>query len=175
MKINYLAAVEPSQLQQLEEIDSFFIKLNPKDAYNQSLKIREFASTYFSKGHFLQYNNIFSRYLKNMKDLSDSEMNDFIIKYFISSVIKRNYELAITDISSLKQQYIQYDLNIYIFLLKLINGNFTEAAETILNVNQNVSEEVWKIVGEADLAFYFSVALMVCFKRNPDFIAFNGL
>lgn len=49
-----------------------------------------------------------------MKDLQESEMNNFIVKYFISSVIKKNYESAITDITGLKQHYLRYDLNIYI-------------------------------------------------------------
>jgi hypothetical protein len=49
-----------------------------------------------------------------MKDLSESEMNDFIIKFFIGSVIKKNYEMAISDLSSLRNQYIQYDLNVYL-------------------------------------------------------------
>ncbi len=101
-----------------------------------------------------------------MRELNDSEMNDFVIKYFVTSVIKRNYELAISDIATLRNIYIQYDLNIYIYLLKLINGNFVEAADTVLNVNQNIYEEAWKILSEADLAFYNTLTLLICFKRH---------
>jgi hypothetical protein len=158
--------VEPLQLQELQDIESFFIKLNPKDAYNHSAKIREYAMIFFSKGHLSHFNNIFSRYIKNMRDLSDSEMHEFIIRYFIASVIKKNYELAITDILNMRQNYIQYDMNIYIFLLKLISGNFAEAADLLLNVNQNVYEEVWKIVSESDFALYSTISLLVCFNRH---------
>jgi hypothetical protein len=49
-----------------------------------------------------------------MKDMNDYEMNEFIIKYVVSSIIKRNYEIAIGDITGLRNQYIQYDLNFYI-------------------------------------------------------------
>lgn len=101
-----------------------------------------------------------------MRDLNDSEMNDFIIRFFVSSVIKKNYEIAISDISVLRSNYLQYDLNFYIYLLRMINGNFIEAADTVLNVKQNIYDEAWKIVSESDLAFYFTLSLLICFKRH---------
>lgn len=97
-----------------DEVDQFFIKLNPKDANAHSNKIREYALTYFNKGNFSSYNMIFNRYIKNMKDLIDSEMHNFLIKYLISSIIKKNYDVAITDINAIKQNYSKYDMNIYI-------------------------------------------------------------
>jgi hypothetical protein len=154
------------QLQELQEIDTFFIKLNPKDAYSQSAKIREYTLTYFSYGNMTQYNSIFSRYIKNMRDLNDSEMHQFLIKYIISSLIKRNYEMAISDITNIRLNYIQYDVNIYIFLLKLISGHFSEAADLLLNINQNIYEDVWKIVNQNDLAMYFTLSLLVSFNRH---------
>jgi hypothetical protein len=49
-----------------------------------------------------------------MKDLYDSDMQSFIMKYFISSIMIKSYEIAIVDIGFLKNQYTQYDLNIYL-------------------------------------------------------------
>ena len=49
-----------------------------------------------------------------MKDINESEMNGLIIKFIVSSIIKKNYDAAINDISYLKQNYTQYDLNIYL-------------------------------------------------------------
>jgi hypothetical protein len=97
-----------------DEVDQFFIKLNPKDASLHSSRIREYALAYFNKGNFGSYNMIFSRYIKGMRDLIDSEMHDFLIKYLISSIIKKNYDVAITDINIIKQNYTKYDMNIYI-------------------------------------------------------------
>jgi hypothetical protein len=107
-------SVDPIALKCVEDIDSYFIRLNSKDVPSQTNKILENAMTYFNKGNFTSYNNIFGRYIKNMKDLSESEMNNFIVKFVFTSIIKRNSENAISDINTIKQQYIQYDLNIYI-------------------------------------------------------------
>jgi hypothetical protein len=107
-------SVEPIALKSVEDLDGYFVRLNSKDVPNQTNKILENAMTYFNKGHFTSFNNIFGRYIKNMKDLSESEMNNFIVKFVFTSIIKRNIENAISDINTIKQQYIQYDLNIYI-------------------------------------------------------------
>jgi hypothetical protein len=107
-------SVEQTALKSVEDIDSYFIRLNSKDVPNQTNKILEHAMTYFNKGHFTSYNNIFGRYIKNMRDLSESEMNNFIVKFVFTSIIKKNIENAISDLNTIKQQYIQYDLNIYI-------------------------------------------------------------
>jgi hypothetical protein len=48
----------------------------------------------------------------------------------------------------------------------MINGNFNEAAETIMNVTQNVYDDAWNIVNEPDLAYYFTITLLICFKRQ---------
>jgi hypothetical protein len=154
------------QLQELQEIETFFIKLNPKEAYSHSAKIREFARTYFSHGNMTQYNSVFSRYIKNMRDLNDTEMHQFLIKYLISSVIKRNYELFYSDVSTIRVNYIQYDVNIYIFLLKFISGHFSEAADLLLNINQNIYEDFWNFVNPNDMALYFTLSILINFKLN---------
>ena len=57
---------------------------------------------------------VFSRYIKYMKDLTGDEMNSFIYKFFISCIMKKNYEMGLNDISMLKTTYTQYDLTIYL-------------------------------------------------------------
>ncbi len=101
-----------------------------------------------------------------MRDLDDSEMNDLIIKFVVASVIKKNYDMALSDISNLRGQYEQYDLNFYIFLLRLIKGDFSTSLETAMNIKQNIYYNAWAIVSEADFAFYSSLSLLVCFKRS---------
>jgi hypothetical protein len=159
-------SVDPIELQTLQEVDLFFVKLNPKDAFNHSPRIREYALLYYASGYFAQYNNIFSRYIKNMRDLNDTEMHEFIIRYIVSCVIKRNYESAISDIQNLRQFYIQHDMNVYIYFLKMVRGNYTEASDIVLNIGQNIYEGFWKILTYSDLAFYFMFSLLVCFQRH---------
>ncbi len=57
-------------------------------------------------------------------------------------------------------------MNIYIFRLKLIKGNFTESAETIMSIGQNIYEDVWKIVLGDDLAFYFALSMLTKPKQG---------
>lgn len=48
----------------------------------------------------------------------------------------------------------------------MINGSFTEAADAILSIGQNIYDEVWNIVSENDLIQYFTITLLVSFKRH---------
>ena len=86
----------------------------PKDAPTKAAKIRENAILYYNIGNFGQYIMVFSRYIKYMKDLTGDEMNSFIYKFFISCIMKKNYEMGLNDISMLKTTYTQYDLTIYL-------------------------------------------------------------
>lgn len=97
-----------------EELNLFFQKLLPKDAPSKSTKIRENALHYFTIGNFTQYIMVFSRYIKYMKDISGEEMNDLIFKFFISCLMKKNYETGINDITMLMTIYHEYDLRIYL-------------------------------------------------------------
>jgi hypothetical protein len=124
---------------------------------------------------------VFTRYLKNMKEIPENEMHEFIIKYFISSVIKKNYENALSDINQLKAFYTGYDLNIYIFLLKFIYGVFHESAEDSILISNNIYEGVWNLINENDLAFYLTLSQLISFNRkilnqiqsNSDVLIYN--
>lgn len=49
--------------------------------------------------------------------------------------------------------------------MRLLNGNFHDAAETILNIGQNIYDEFWNLVNEADLIRYITLSLFVSFRR----------
>ena len=91
-----------------------------------------------------------------------------IIKYFISSVIKKNIAIAIAEIGQLNNTFgtNSYDLNIYIFLLKFIHGMFHEAAKDSISISKNIFSGVWKLISEEDLAFYFTITHLVSFNRK---------
>ena len=103
-----------TSLSACDTADTYYGKFNLKDLQTQSARVREYANVYYNNGNFTQFNIVFSKFIRYFKDLGNSEMNGFIIKYFISSSLKKNWENAISDIQSLKQTYTAYDLNIYI-------------------------------------------------------------
>lgn len=90
------------------------IRMEYKDIRNNSNKIKEQAYSYYQRGGFEEYYHIFSKLIKNLPDITDSEMNDFVQKYCIASLFAKNTENAIKDIVSIRSQYKKYDLNIYV-------------------------------------------------------------
>jgi hypothetical protein len=109
---------------------------------------------------------VFSRYIKYMKEISSDDMNNYIYKFFVSCMMKKNYEMAINDITILKPNYTDYDLNVYLFLIKFITGSFSESSEFVLNINQNWYPEVVGIINENDFGFYTTLNLLINFKRH---------
>lgn len=98
----------------VEDIDSFFLRLSVKDIPTYENKILANINTYFEKGHFIAFNNSFTRFLKHLKGLSDTEMHKFVIRYTISSIIENNWDNFSNDIYSIRQNYTQFDMNIYL-------------------------------------------------------------
>ena len=107
-------SLDNSKLSLDEELNLFFQKLIPKDAPNKAVKIRENALLYYTIGNFSQYIMVFSRYIKYMKDIPTEEMNSFIYKFFISCLMKKNYDIGLNDITVLMTNHNQYDLKIYL-------------------------------------------------------------
>ncbi len=101
-------------IQFTEEIDTFFLRLSIKDISTYENKILENINLYFDKGNFSAYNNVFTRFVKNIKSLSDPEIHKLVIKYTISSIIKNNWDNFSNDVFSLRQSYTHYDMNIYL-------------------------------------------------------------
>ncbi len=98
----------------MEEIDVFFMRITSKEIPTYEAKILSYINTYFEKGQFTAYNNTFNRFIKTMKTLSDPEMHNFIIRYTIASIIKKNWDNFSNDIYFIRQNYSQYDMNIYL-------------------------------------------------------------
>jgi len=80
--------------------------------------------------------------------------------------MKKNYEMGINDIAMLKTTYNQYDMTIYLYLLRLISGNFNEASEGVLSITQNLYPEVVATINESDFGFYATLTLLINFRRN---------
>jgi hypothetical protein len=90
------------------------MRLTSKEISGYENKILSGVNTYLEKGHFSAYNNMFSKFVKNMKSLSDPEMHKFLIRYAISSIIRNNWDNFSNDVFYLKNHYTQYDMNIYL-------------------------------------------------------------
>jgi len=90
------------------------MRITSKEIPTYETKILSYINTYFEKGQFIAYNNTFNRFIKTMKTLSDSEMHKFIIRYTIAYIIKKNWDNFSNDIYYIRQNYSQYDMNIYL-------------------------------------------------------------
>ena len=141
--------------------DAFFSNVITKDIQIKSEGIRSNALVYYSAGQFSKFNTSFMRYVKVLTGVNENEMNDFVIKYFISSVIRKNYSQFVEDVKCVEKEYVLYDYNIFYFLVKLFTGDFTDISEYILRIKRNVSDETFKLISQEDLSFIFSVCLLL--------------
>lgn len=141
--------------------DAFFSNVITKDIQIKSEGIRSNALIYYSAGQFSKFNTSFMRYVKVLTGVNENEMNDFVIKYFISSVIRKNYSQFVEDVKCVEKEYVLYDYNIFYFLVKLFTGDFTDISEYILRIKRNVSDETFKLISQEDLSFIFSVCLLL--------------
>ena len=99
----------------IEIINNYFAKLNAKDLQTECFKIKEYAKQYFDMGAFSQYISTFNRFLINMKnDFDESELHQYIIRYVVCCIVKRQFDLAISELSKLKQNYNNFDISIYV-------------------------------------------------------------
>ena len=92
--------------------DAFFSNVITKDIQVKSEGIRSNALVYYSAGQFYKFNTSFMRYIKVLTGVNENEMNDFVIKYFISSVIRKNYSQFVDDVKVIANEYALYDYNI---------------------------------------------------------------
>jgi len=153
---------------QIETYDKFFSKINSKELKNESVKIKDYAKHYYDLGCFSQYISIFNRFLINLKsEFSDAELHQTLVKFVLACSIKRQYDLAISELSKLKNQYNLYDIGIYTFFLKLINGKFKLAEDEILSVGKNIFPEVFdKLIDKESIFKYFVLMLLVCYRKQ---------
>jgi hypothetical protein len=60
-----------------------------------------------------------------------------------------------------------YDYNIYIFLLNLIEGKYSDAVKNILTIKKNIPEVIFdKMFKEEEIALYMAIILLLNFNEN---------
>lgn len=148
----------------LEE-DSFFANLLTKEVQDKKEEIKNNALSYYSTGNFGKYISIFTRYIKKTSDYNETDMYNCTMKFFIASAIKKNFKQCEEDIRIVMKNYNLYDYNILIFLIKIINEEFSSICSSALSVKINISPDILEFLSEKDLSFCFSVSLLADFKE----------
>ena len=146
--------------------DTFFQNLLTKDIQAKAKEIIENSLVYYNKSIYLKFNNCFNRYIKNIKDLNEYDMAEYVGKYFNSCVMCKNYLQCAEDIKIISKKYFLFDNNCYIFLLKFFAGDFNDAFNLILSVSSNISTELYNYLTEEDLAFYFSLCILINYNEE---------
>ena len=146
--------------------DTFFQNLLTKDIQAKAKEIIENSLVYYNKSIYLKFNNCFSRYIKNIKDLNEYDMAEYVGKYFNSCLMCKNYLQCAEDIKILSKKYFLYDNNCSVFLLKFFAGDFIDAFNLILTVSSNISTELYNYLTEEDLAFYFCLCILINYKEE---------
>jgi hypothetical protein len=146
--------------------DTFFQNLLTKDIQAKAKEIIENSLVYYNKSIYLKFNNCFSRYIKNIKDLNEYDMAEYVGKYFNSCLMCKNYLQCAEDIKIISKKYFLFDNNCYIFLLKFFAGDFNDAFNLILSVSSNISTELYNYLTEEDLAFYFSLCILINYNEE---------
>ena len=146
--------------------DTFFQNLLTKDIQAKAKEIIEHSLVYYNKSIFLKFNNCFSRYIKNINDVNEYDMAEYIGKYFNSCLMCKNYLQCAEDIKILDKRYVLYDNNCYVFLLKFFAGDFLDAYNLILSVSSNIPGELFNYITEEDLAFFFCLCILINYKDD---------
>jgi len=146
--------------------DTFFQNLLTKDIQAKAKEIIEHSLVYYNKNIFLKFNNCFSRYIKNINDVNEYDMAEYIGKYFNSCLMCKNYLQCAEDIKFLDKKYVLYDNNCYVFLLKFFAGDFIDAYNLILSVSSNISGELYNYITEEDIAFFFCLCILINYKDD---------
>lgn len=95
--------------------DKYFLSIDSKNLKSESVKVKEYSKRYYEFGCFSKYITVFSRYISNIKnDFPEPELHQYIVRYVISCILKRQYDLAISELSKLKHIYHLYDISIYV-------------------------------------------------------------
>ena len=93
-------------------------------------------------------------------------MAEYVGKYFNSCLMCKNYLQCAEDIKIISKKYFLFDNNCYIFLLKFFAGDFNDAFNLILSVSSNISTELYNYLTEEDLAFYFSLCILINYNEE---------
>jgi hypothetical protein len=145
----------------------FFRELLTKDVQEKANEILKNATVFFNSGQFERYNKCFYRYIRNLKEVNDYDLDDMITRHFIASVCLKQYNECKENLHFIMKKPHLFDYNIYIFLMNFFEGNFSDAVTNILNVAKNIPEIIFeKMFKEEEIALYMVIILLVNFNEN---------
>ena len=150
---------------EMNQTDSHFIdSIGVSDIDSNVENIFNAYNNFFNSGNFDKMIRACYRFLKRIKGANEYDMNDIVVRYMISCICMNDYSNCINIIENIGQNYILFDYNIYIFLLYFIQGKYEQACDIILQIKNNISDNLYQLITEKDLAFYFSLCLLYNFK-----------
>ena len=150
---------------EMNQVDSHFIdSIGVSDIDSNVDKIFNAYNNFYNCGNFDKLIRACYRFLKRIKGANEYDMNDIVVRYMTSCICMNDYSNCFNIIENIGQNYVLFDYNIYIFLLYFIQGKYEQACDIILQIKNNISDNLYQLVNEKDLAFYFSFCLLYNFK-----------
>ncbi len=165
---SYTKKNREKETEQLNKEEYFFFKdILTKDVQSKAQEIMKNATAFYNSGHFKRYNQAFYRYVRNLKEVNDYDLDEMIARHFVVSVILKQYSECKENLQFIMKNPHLYDYNIYIFLINLIEGNFNDAVKNILTIRKNIPEMFFeKIFKEEEIALYMVIILLLNFNEN---------
>ena len=152
---------------EMNQVDSHFIdSIGVSDIDTNVDKIFEAYNNFYNCGNLDKLIRACYRFLKRIKGTNEYDMNDIVVRYMTSCICMNDFSNCINIIENIGQNYVLFDYNIYIFLLYFIQGKYEEACDIILQIKNNIADNLYQLVNEKDLAFYFSFCLLYNFKSE---------
>ena len=168
IKQSYTKRNKPKETESFNRDEYFFFKdILTKDVQSKADEIMKNATAFYNSGHFRRYNQVFFRYVRNLNDVNDYDLDEMIARHFVVSVVLEQYNEFKENLQFIMKKPHLFDYNIYIFLINVIEGNFNDAVKNILTIRKNISEIVFeKIFKEEEIALYMVIILLLNFNEN---------
>ena len=149
----------------VEKEINFLDSIGVNEIEENKQKIIDYLNRLYACGAFDLFNRCSYRFLKKIKNANEYDINDLAIKQLISSIAVNDFTRPLEVLNDLSRGYCLFDYKIYAFILNLIQGDFESALEDIFQINQNISQDLYKLVKEEDIAFYFALITVICFSN----------
>ena len=168
IKQSYTKRNKPKETESFNRDEYFFFKdILTKDVQSKALDIMKNACAFYNSGHFQRYNEVFYRYIRILKDVNDYDLDEMITKYFVTCVFLKQFNECKENLQFIMKNPHLYDYNIYIFLLNLIEGKYSDAVKNILTIKKNIPEVIFdKMFKEEEIALYMAIILLLNFNEN---------
>ena len=168
IKQSYTKRNKPKETESFNRDEYFFFKdILTKDVQSKALDIMKNACAFYNSGHFRRYNQVFFRYVRNLNEVSDCVLDEMIARHFVVSVVLKQYNDFKENLQFIMKNPHLYDYNIYIFLLNLIEGKYSDAVKNILTIKKNIPEVIFdKMFKEEEIALYMAIILLLNFNEN---------